>query len=242
MSARGLGAEPIAFGHYPTPAHMVTRLWEVCPELRNARAVCDPMADEGALLATIRGQTMAADLPTHANEIRPEAVPALRSARLTSWFIGDAFAYHPPHGATIITNPDFTLFERTARHFRDKGQALILLGPAGYLAGGGMRNDIVADLGMPDMWLIPERPRFVTFVWQDENGKRLADGSSDSTGSAWYVWHGQPTLSGKVTQLREVTEAETKAHVPPRRVITVSREDWKRLGKKAPKLAERFER
>ena len=58
MSARGLGTEPIAFGHYPTPAHMVTRLWEVCPELRNARAVCDPMADEGALLTTIRGQTM----------------------------------------------------------------------------------------------------------------------------------------------------------------------------------------
>lgn len=242
MSARGLGAEPIAFGHYPTPAHMATRLWEVCAELRNARAVCDPMADEGALLTTIRGQTMAADLPTYANEIRPEAVPALRSARLTSWRIGDAFDYDPPHGATIITNPDFALFERTARHFQYRDCPLILLGPAGYLAGGGMRNNIVADLGMPDMYLVPERPKFVTFIWQDETGAQLDKGSSDSTGSAWYVWCGPPRTKGSVTQLREVTEAEAKAHVPPRRIITVSREVWEKKGKKAPKLAERFER
>lgn len=240
MSARGLGAEPIAFGHYPTPAHMVTRLREVCPELRKARAVCDFMADEGALLTTLRD--LSPGLLTHANEIRIEALLALKRADLTSWHIGDAFDYDPPAHAVLITNPDFAVFERTARHFRDKGRALILLGPAGYLAGGGMRNNLVTDLGMPDMYLIPERPRFVTFIWQDENGYQLDKGSSDSTGSAWYVWHGGKSLSGKVTQLREPTPKEIRAHVPPRRIITVRAEDWTRKGKKAPKLAERFER
>lgn len=233
MSSKGLGAKSIPNDHYPTPEHAVTRLYEACEEVRCASSYLDPMADNGQLLRTLgRLNPMAR---VSANDLRAECEPHLLALCGHGYYqIGDAFDLPTAGevGECVITNPAFTLFERTARYFRP-APVLALLGPSGYLSGGGLRGGIVADLGMPDTCLLPDRLPFVRVVYRDEDGKTLASGSQDSQGSTWYVWHGTPKAWGRTCQLREPTAAEKRSHVPPTWVNVVRAEDWEKRGKKA---------
>ena len=223
MSSKNNGAPSIPNDHYPTPLHAVTRLYEACPEVRKWTRYLDPMADEGQLVEHLGKLNQRARLD--ANELRPECAKVL-ALTVGNYTIGDAFDIDGGRfaEACVTTNPAFTLFERTARHFRS-APVLALLGPAAYLSGGGLRNGIVKDLGMPDIYLIPERLAFVRVTYMDEDGRVLASGSSDSQGSAWYVWH-ERREEGSTRQLREPTAAEKRSHVPPTWVNVVRAEDW----------------
>jgi hypothetical protein len=231
MSSKNVGAKSIPNDHYATPTHAIVRLYEACQAVRRAEAYLDPMADRGQLLRVILGLKRT-PVRLYANELREECRPWLSA--FTRYQIGDAFGLPTAGevGECVVTNPAFTLFERTARHFR-AAPVLALLGPSGYLSGGGLRGGIVADLGMPDTYLLPDRLAFVRVVYRDERGKTLASGSQDSQGSTWYVWHGTPKRWGRTMQLREPTAAEKRSHVPPTWVNVVRAEDWEKRGKKA---------
>lgn len=243
MSSKNVGAKSIPNDHYPTPEHAVVRLYEACRHVSGAKEYLDPMADRGQLLRALGNLKPRGRLA--ANELRHECADAL-SKIANSWSIGDAFVLRAngymwdAYNACVITNPPFTQWEATARHFR-AAPVLALLGPSGYLSGGGLRGGIVADLGMPDTYLLPDRLQFVRVVYRDEDGKTLASGSQDSQGSTWYVWHGKPRAWGRTMQLREPTAIEKRACVPPTWVNVVRAEDWEKRGKKAEPIRSGWE-
>jgi len=240
MSAKGLGAKSVDFDNYPTPRHMVTRLAEECPAILFGEAFCDPCAGDGALLGALPRIRMQQPIARYANEIRPECEATLRAQELASVTIGCFSKYAPPSGSIVITNPPFSHFEAVARRFRP-APTLALLGRSSWLFGALDRVPIIRDLGMPDVYGCPERPRFVRVEYRCAlTDAVLSAGSTDSVGCAWYIWQGQPKVRGMVAMLREPTASEVAAHKPPTRRIYVDHAAWERDGKKAVPLREEW--
>lgn len=238
MSAKGLGAKSVDFDNYPTPRHMVKRLAEACPDILFGEAFCDPCAGDGALLGALPRIRMQQPIARHANEIRPECGDKLRAQGLASVTIGCFSTYVPPSSSIVITNPPFSHFEAVARRFRP-APTLALLGRSSWLFGALDRIPVIRDLGMPDVYGFPERPRFVRVEYRcADTDKCLAAGETDNVGCAWYVWQGAPKARGSVVMLREPTPSEVAAHKPPTRRIYVDPADFKANKKKATPVRE----
>jgi hypothetical protein len=217
---------------------MVTRLAEECPAILFGEAFCDPCAGDGALLRALPSKSMSDHANIKfANEIRPECEATLRAQGLASVTIGSFETYTAPSNSIVITNPPFSHFEAVARRFRS-APTLALLGRSSWLFGALDRVPIIRDLGMPDVYGCPERPRFVRVEYRCATDAVLSAGSTDSVGCAWYIWQGQPKARGMVAMLREPTASEVAAHKPPTRRIYVDPAAWARDGKKAVPLKE----
>jgi hypothetical protein len=245
VSARGLGAQPITHGNYPTPPSLVRRLAEVCPTLLTlpvSAIIEEPMAGEGALVRELRRMYPWARII--AKDVRPHLHPAQQAAGADMAMQEDATA---PRVASllaacdlVITNPDFAVFDALLSKHRTcrANIPLALLCRAGVFSGAQERAAMLDRVGAPDVYDLPGRVRFVEVVYQDEDGKRLARGAQDSVGHAWFVWPaGPPRVSGTWRMLRPET-AEERAYVPPLRVITVNAAEWEKRGKKAAVVRE----
>ena len=246
MSAKGNGAASIAKDAYGTPFHMVTRLIEVWPEFeelcKGDGDIIEPTAGDGAILRVLGLHVPAPRL--HAVELRAECEPTLRSLGIGSVTMGDTLVIPPRPSALTMTNPPYSSFDQIARRYRPTSRHLGLLGRASWLFGAKERSALVKAIGMPDCYGFPERPTFVRVEYRNEDGKLLASGGTDSVGAVWHIWSDPlvrgkaPRQVGKVVMLRLPTDEEVAAHVPPRRVITVSQAEWLTKKKRSKAISD----
>lgn len=210
---------------YPTPAYAVRRLIEAEPPglLLVARQIefpapswLEPCAGNGAIIQALNDWCV---LPTRglparrkpiwtANEIRPSCALALK--RLTPHVrIGDFHRVIPKLPFDVaITNPSYAIAEETIRHCLEIAKDVWMLLRVNFL-GSEAREDFFREFGIPDVWVLPNRPSFgvsvrcrevkehVFFFDHAEAkltkncptcGKPIKKTSSDATEYAWMHW------------------------------------------------------
>lgn len=251
-SGAGLGAPTVDFGVYPTPPSITRRLIEACPEVRWAGdrgPVWECCADVGAMVRVMREAWPRSTI--FASDIRDGLDAKLREAGASSAWAADALDGFDqgltPFDGLTMTNPDYSIFDALLGMHRARYPlaTLALLGRAGMFAGAQERAAMLAEVGHPDTYNVPERPCFVRVRYEDEHGIKLDKvGTTDSNGAAWYVWPpGMPRDHGLTRMLRPET-ADEKKYKEPIRVLTIARAAWDAPGKdgrkKAPILREEW--
>jgi hypothetical protein len=175
---------------YPTPAWCVRRLleaWQPAPG-----ALFEAGAGDGAIIRAVTAAIGAR--PWFAVESRATCGPILRGLpEVVAAEIADFLTWELPAEADIaavIANAPFSLNEAFIRRAR-------LLFPAAQLAflcrlnflASEDRAPLYAELGAPDVYVLPNRPGFTT------------DGGTDNSDYGWFVFY---PLAGRVGSLRHL--------------------------------------
>jgi len=161
---------------FPTPAWVVDRLLEAWAP--RPGTLLEPAAGDGALIAAVNAKI--GDRDWLAVECRATAVSALRSVGAAT-LIADFLTWEPKADgvddvSAVITNPPFSRVEEFIRHADEICPAadLAFLVRLGFLASKA-RLALWTDVGMPDVYVLPNRPSFT------------GDGSTDASDYAWIV-------------------------------------------------------
>lgn len=197
-------AGPRACDYYATPAWVTAALMPVLDEL-SIRTYIDPCAGDGAILRVIRDHVSKREVPTTVRgyEIRPEAVEQCRldglSVRQMDFLDDREWPSLVPQitlrgNICIVMNPPYGGRDNTAQRFIDtsiKRLRAFAGGPSGrecfvaallrtmWINDGQATHRRISWLretvGMPDVYLLPQRPSFT--------GR-----GTDATTYAWFVW------------------------------------------------------
>jgi hypothetical protein len=178
---------------HPTPAWCVRRFLEAAyPRLSTNGPWVEPCAGDGAIVRAVSAFP-GLDVEWRAVELRPyeevgsRLLDSVRHCRRGGTVLhADVFSpaaadllageVSDPHPSLVITNPPFALAEKVVRLFRQQWclpTALLL--PLNWL-GGGRRVDLWRDVGVPDLYVLPDRTSFTP------------DGKTDSLYYAWMFW------------------------------------------------------
>lgn len=212
MSATNRGGERSPADFYATPPWCVARLFETDPFLFGEDFL-EPSAGDGAIVRATNELYMGCnDKPPKWTlcELREEC--RLPLSGLGNVRIGDflrtakSFAKKQHHG--IIGNPPFRLaeeFVRTcvelARGWKRPAPTIMLL-RLDFLGSEG-RAEMYAELGAPNVYVLPNRPSFTG------NG-------SDSCDYAWLVWPEERQNEGRLRILDTTPRADRRGpKLPP---------------------------
>ncbi len=190
--------------HYVTPSWVVRRLletWKPRPGW-----LCEPAAGEGAIIHEVNNY-LPGRLDWLAVECRATAEARLLAVGVNPC-IADFLTWEPPASvthdvSTVITNPPFKLCEefirRGAELFPDAD--LVFLTRLGFLASE-KRVALWRDIGMPDVYVLPNRPSFTP------------DGKTDSADYCWLVFQGESvSQQGAFEVLKSTPAAERRPKV-----------------------------
>lgn len=183
---------------YETPAFCVTRLLETQGDTFGRR-ILEPSAGDGAIVRAVDefyAELGSNEMEWTLIELREERRKSL--AQLGRVHIGDFLsvteALRAHEHDTIIGNPPFSLAEEfvrscvdLARSWKSPGQTIMLLRLA--FLETKERVTLFRDLGMPDVYVLPNRPSFT------------ANGSSDTAAYAWMRWPAEKQTTGRVRVL-----------------------------------------
>jgi len=95
---------------------------------------------------------------------------------------------------TVITNPPYSIAADLILHFRRTlpFAEIVMLLRLGFLESEE-RNSFYAEMGIPDLYILPNRPSFI----------KTESASTDKTSYAWFVWPGGgPRSTGRIVRLR----------------------------------------
>jgi hypothetical protein len=160
---------------YPTPAWVVDRLLEAWAP--RPGTLLEPAAGDGALIAAVNAKL--GDRDWLAVECRATAAQACRAAGANP-VVADFLTWEPgdltDQVSAVITNPPFSRAEEFIRHADEicPTADLVFLVRLGFLASSG-RLALWQDVGMPDVYVLPNRPSFT------------GDGATDASDYAWIV-------------------------------------------------------
>ncbi len=185
MSATGRGGERIAHDNYGTPHWAVERFLERCP-LPGGRWY-EPCGGDGAIIRAVNRTR--SDVIWDATDIRPECAPLLR-ALTPRVAIGD-FLHDfrgTPRGAydVLLTNPPYSFAEEFVERGLYVARQVAMLLRLNFL--GSIDRAKLFYRNMPAVYVLPNRPTFVTMVKRDPKTGKSRKTSSDATEYAWFVW------------------------------------------------------
>jgi len=200
MSATNRGVDRIEHDAYFTPPWCVARLLD--DVTLPAGRWLDPCAGDGSIISA------AAPVPRgvrwHAVE-RQERYRAPLLRLTSAVWICDFFEWQFAPGAfdVILTNPPYA----TAQAFIEKSlkvaKVVAMLLRLNFL-GSAQREDFFQAAGMPDVYVLPQRPTFSV----DQYGRA----GTDATEYAWMLWHSDGGQLGRVQRLGVTPAADIAAH------------------------------
>lgn len=181
MSAKGrkrkTGEQAEAPEHefYPTPAWCVTRLLQHV-ELPGGHWL-EPSAGDGAIIRAVN--SVRDEVWFDAIELRPEAAGILSALVgadqfdtadfLRGWF-GWGYEY-----AVALGNPPFSLAAPFVLKALEHAEQVVMLLRLNFLGSSNDRRHLFEQAGMPDVYVLPERPSFT-------------GGGTDACEYAWMRW------------------------------------------------------
>lgn len=207
MSATNRGAEREEADFYPTPAWPVDRLVEAVelPRVvddRPARWI-EPCVGDGAIVRAFDWQPgPRVDWTTV--DIRPQC--RFEVPTYVSHHVGDYRALAPRLGHFDVcpTNPPFFLALQLLRELRRWCRIVAFLLRLNWLEGP--RAPYLRRPGnMPDVYVLPQRPKFKEKIRDKKTGK-LRPAGTDATAYSWMVWGG-PLGGGQIRMLEDTPKA-----------------------------------
>jgi len=179
-------------------------VWQPEPYERLAEPACG----EGAIVTAISRRFADHDLAWDLTDIRDIEHSDMA---VFKYHHMDFFARQPDEStrrvSTVITNPPFSLAEKFLRHAREvyAHARIILLLRLNFL-GSEERVPFWAEVGMPDVFVLPNRPSFVK-------------GRKDSCEYGWFVWPRASASSQPVQsygRLQMLASTPKSIRCPPR--------------------------
>jgi hypothetical protein len=193
VSAKGRGTVVEPNEDYSTPMWCARRFFEAW--LPPPGVIVEPCVGEGNIVKAF-GQSV------HRIDPWDWVTYDIRNTRACDDFPGVDFLTSDETRddvTAVITNPPFSKAEDFIRHCRllyDYADIAMLL-RLNFL-GSAERADLWKDIGMPDLYVLPNRPSFVK-------------GKSDSCEYAWMVWpRGNPRSIGSVRTLASTPLVERR--------------------------------
>lgn len=187
MSSTSRGSERRIDDAYETPAWCVTRLLEKWGPRWGE--LVEPCSGSGQIVKCLPGWIW------HTCDIR-EIYPPPSLRHVTRDFLSCDPVGPPAHIGAVITNPPFSLAEQFIRHSRalyPRADLVFLLRL--NFAGSAGRLRLWRDIGMPDVYVLPNRPSFT-------------GGKTDSCEYAWFRWPSDARSRGEFLVLNETSRRE----------------------------------
>ena len=173
MSATNRGAQRVHADYYPTPAWCVHRLLESL-KLPSGRWL-EPCAGTGNIIQAVNDKQQ--QVTWTAVELREECSTELES-QVQALHEMDFLQFFPVDRYEVaITNPPYGQAEEFIWHCYDVSTHVLMLLRLNFL-GSSKRVGLFGTLGVPDIYVLPNRPAFV-------------GGRTDATEYAWFHWHPQ---------------------------------------------------
>jgi len=207
MSATGRGAIRKANDGYATPGWCVDRLLERV-DLPGGHWL-EPCAGQGNIIEVVNRRRQ--DVHWSAVEIRPQHEARLARLDLRACRIGDFLALEPaamaffPRYDVVITNPPYFFARQFIERCRPIARIVAMLLRVNFLASEE-RHEWWLRHGMPDMYVLPNRPDFT-------------GGGGDATEYAWLVFEEGVRQFGRFQVLALTPEHERKREKARLRVI-----------------------
>lgn len=146
---------------YPTPSWCVTRLLQHV-ELPGGIWL-EPSAGDGAIIRAV--DSVRADVAWCADEIRPEALPILRPlvahVRIGDFLrMSESSRTAPGRFRVALGNPPFSLAAPFVLRSLECAEQVVMLLRLNFLGSSNDRRHLFEQAGMPDVYVLPERPSF----------------------------------------------------------------------------------
>jgi hypothetical protein len=204
MSATNRGSKRIKNDNYPTPTYCVKRLLEAWQPKNNL--LLEPCVGDGVIVKVMESKNVFNDNKYKwvTLDIRPDTYFPDRDKHIVQDFLtleDPANIWEYKSIGTVITNPPFSLLNQFLYHSRKlcPEADLVYLLRLNTLAGGPRsgRDKLYKDLGVPDIYVIPNRPSFTK-------------GKTDACEYAWFIFPPQPRDHGIVKILNQTSAKEKK--------------------------------
>ncbi len=157
---------------YPTPAWCVTRLLSHV-ELPGGQWL-EPSAGDGAIIRAVNATRP--DVSWNAVELRPHAAPSLRALGAVTTIDDFLRASHLGLPFDVaLGNPPFSLAAQFVLKSLEHAEQVVMLLRLNILGSSNDRRHLFETAGMPDVYVLPERPSFT------------GDGT-DACEYAWMRW------------------------------------------------------
>ena len=189
---------------FATPGWAVARLFEAWRP--QPGPILEPSAGSGSIIRTAKA--LGLENPWYAVECRAQTRERLDEAGARLVWIDDFLTWDPPpvtttvEPTTVMTNPPFALCEAFVRRAETlfPYADLCFLVRLGFLASEE-RLRLWSDVGVPDVYVLPNRPSFT------------GDGSTDSADYAWAIWPGRVRRDGGTVRILASTPLEVRKPV-----------------------------
>jgi hypothetical protein len=158
---------------YPTPAWCTQRLLQHV-ELPGGEWL-EPSAGDGAIIRAVNAARE--DVWWDATELRAEALPFLESTRAHVTICDFLRLAHDTHVGyhVALGNPPFSLAAQFVLESLKRAEQVVMLLRLNFLGSSNDRRNLFEQAGMPDVYVLPERPSFTG------NG-------TDACEYAWMRW------------------------------------------------------
>jgi hypothetical protein len=203
----GEQAEKPASEFYPTPAWATQRLLQHV-DLRGGHWL-EPSAGDGAIIRAAR--SVRDDVRWFAVELRDTGVQLLR-AGASDVLIGN---FLDPHARTwlegrtsegisvTLGNPPFSLAAPFVMRALEISDVVVMLLRLNFLGSSANRRHLFDSAGMPDVYVLPERPSFT------------GEGT-DATEYGWFLWRADKSQRGEVRILWDTSQGSLFASPNPK--------------------------
>lgn len=188
MSATNRGSRRAPNDFYPTPHWCVRALLRSWAHSAPSGNWLDPCAGAGDIIEAAAPFCAPHNVQWHAQDIqlqlKPLSVPVLRyeqDALLVQ--TADYWRKNPLDG--VITNPPFSLAQQFVETYQPLAHVSAWLLRLNFL--GSQKRAAFFQNNMPDIHVLPKRPTF------------RADGQTDATEYAWFVWRRVPSSYGRIS-------------------------------------------